>query len=191
MQQIQSVPLCPPDYARSDFQDQIVAPSQCPQCLDNHGLHRHGRYLRSVSWCLRIVSIWVARFLCRRCRRTVSRLPDWALSYRLVNAQTTQRFLDGERTDPEIAHWRAILHSYEKDLDAFAPQLIRTVHTGLGMPPPLPTEPPWPWIKKACVTLQSATRQLISQFRITLFGRYRCHQPCGFDRPRSAGMTGG
>ena len=113
---------------------------------------------------------------------------------RLVNVFTTQRYLDGQRDEhgsSEISRWESILRSYQKRIDSFGPTLIRSVNTGLGVPPPTPGQPVWPWIRKACGTLQSAARQLISTFRITLFARYRCHQPCGFDKPHSAGMTGG
>lgn len=111
----------------------------------------------------------------------MSLLPEWALSYRLVNAFTTQRYLEGERATPEVSCWESLLRSYEKRIDHFAATLIRAIHTGLGVRPSAPTEPVWPWIKKACGTLQNATRQLVSQFGITLFARYRCHQPCGFE----------
>jgi hypothetical protein len=121
-------------------------------------------------------------------------LPDWCLSYRQVNAVTTQRYLDGhydQQGDLEISRWEYLLRLYQRQIDSFGPTLTRFLHTGLGVPPPPPGQPPWPWIRKACGTLQSAARQLVSTFRITLFGRYRCHQPCGFDKPRSAGMTRG
>lgn len=191
MQQILPVPINVIEYVKSDYQDQIANPSHCPNCNDTHGLHRHGTYKRWISWCLDVVRILVARFLCSKCGRTVSCLPDWALSYRLINVFTTQRYLDGEGGDREMFQWETVLRSYQKRIDSFAPTLVRSVNTGLGAPPSKPGQPLWPWIKKACGTLQSAARQLVSTFRITLFGRYRCHQPCGFDKPLSAGMTGG
>ena len=194
MQQIMPVSISVPEYVESDYQDQIPNPTHCPNCNDTQGLLRHGTYQRWVSWCLKLIRITVARFLCRKCGRTLSCLPDWALSYRQVNVFTTQRYLDSQLDEPEdseISQWKPILRSYQKRIDSFGPTLIRSLNTGLGVPPPEPSRPPWPWIQKACGTLQSAARQLVSTFRITLFGRYRCHQPCGFDKPRSAGTTGG
>jgi len=191
MQQILPVPINVVEYVKTNYQDQIASPSHCSHCNDTQGLWRHGTYGRWISWCLETVRILVARFLCRKCGRTVSCLPDWALSYRRVNVHTTQRYFDGERGEREMFQWESLLRSYQKRIDSFAPTLIRSVNTGLGAPPSKPGQPLWPWIKKACGTLQSAARQLISTFRITLFGRYRCHQPCGFDKPHSAGMTGG
>ncbi len=66
---------------------------KCPNCNDTQGLSRHGTDDRWISWCLDAIRILVARFLCPKCGRTVSCLPDWALSYRRVNVHTTQRYL--------------------------------------------------------------------------------------------------
>ena len=192
MQQIIPVSITVPEYVSSNYLDQIPNPTRCPQCHDTQGLLRHGTYQRWVSWLAELIRVTIARFLCRKCGRTLSCLPDWCLSYRQVNAFTTQRYLDDECDEQEdlgISSWEYLLRSYQRRIDSFGPTLIRRLHTGLGIAPPQPDQPPWPWIRKACGTLQSAARQLVSTFRITLFGRYRCHQPCGFDKPRSAGTT--
>lgn len=44
----------------------------------------------------------IARFLCVGCGRTISYLPDFALSYRLVQARTFAAFLDGEHARREV-----------------------------------------------------------------------------------------
>ena len=114
MQQILPVPINVIEYVKSNYQDQIASPSRCSNCNDTQGLCRHGTYGRWISWCLETVRILVARFLCRKCGRTVSCLPDWALSYRRVNVHTTQRYLDGERGEREIFQWESLLRSYSE-----------------------------------------------------------------------------
>ncbi len=63
-----------------------LRPSSCPGCDqlahpagERLGIVGHGTYTRQVlgleSWCSRAV-IWVRRFVCRGCRRTISVLPD-------------------------------------------------------------------------------------------------------------------
>jgi hypothetical protein len=71
------------------------------------------------------------------------------------------------------------LRAYASRLAAFAPELIRTVGSGLGLAPPLAPEGVWPWLKKAGDSLATVTRQLVGTFRVGLFQRYQCHQPTG------------
>lgn len=177
MQRIYPCPLTPDQYVRSGAHQQIIPESVCPRCGQAGPLHRHGTYARGLTTLLgRVLLLLVARFLCPSCRRTLSYLPSFALSYRLVSAPTVQAFLDGETQRRDVMAWRSLLLCYRRRLDAFAPKVIRAVGAGLGRPPP--TSPPlWPWLKKACGSLAAATRQLVSEFQITLFHRYQCHQP--------------
>jgi hypothetical protein len=92
-----------------------------------------------------VISIIVARFLCLACRCTVSYLPSFALSYRLVNAQTVDAFLQGELQRDDVQRNQEILQTYRRRILAFAPALIAAVGAGLGVAPP-ERPPVWDWI---------------------------------------------
>jgi hypothetical protein len=176
MQRIYSISLSPEQYNTQESHRQIVPETTCPACSRCDSLHRHGTYWRWVTCSLgQAISITVARFLCLACRCTVSYLPSFALSYRLVNAQTVDAFLQGELQREDVQRNQELLQTYKRRMLAFAPVLIATVGAGLGMAPP-ERSPVWGWIKKACGSLTAATRQLVIGFRITLFDRYQCHQ---------------
>jgi len=90
---------------------QVIAERRCPRCERSGRLHRHGVYGRGVTGTAgQIMVILVARFLCLVCGRTVSYLPSFALSYRLVGAATLEAFLDGARERRDIARWESLLH---------------------------------------------------------------------------------
>jgi len=180
MQRIHSTSLLPEQYETQEAYRQIFPESTCPACQKCDSLHRHGFYSRWVTSSLgKVISIWVARFLCYACRCTISYLPDFALSYRFVNAQTLEAFLEGKLHQEDVqCNWE-VLHTYKRRMLAFAPVLMATLGAGLGVAPP-EGPPIWQWIKKACGSLESATRRLVMEFRITLFHRYQCHQiPAG------------
>jgi hypothetical protein len=119
----------------------------------------------------------IARFLCVGCALTISYLPDFALSYRLVQAGSFEAFLDGQRGRRDVQTWETVLQSYQRRMLANAALVVRVVGCGFGRAPPTPTQGLWPWLKEACGSIESATRRLVTDFRITLFNRYRCHQP--------------
>jgi Domain of unknown function (DUF6431) len=56
-------------------------PNRCPLCQARCCFLAHGFYYRTVVHLDFDDSIPVRRYLCRRCRRTVSRLPDFVLPY--------------------------------------------------------------------------------------------------------------
>jgi transposase-like protein len=179
MQRIYSVSLTPEQYQATEAHLQVVPESTCPKCGGAGPLHRHGYYGRGVTNQLgKILVLLIARFLCQVCRKTVSYLPDFALSYRLVQAPTVQAFLAGDTPTPAVQTWWTVLLSYRRRMAAFAPTVLRTVGPGLGVPPPA-APPLWPWLKKACGSLAAATRQLVADFQLTLFHRYQCHQGQG------------
>jgi transposase-like protein len=177
VQRIYPCELAPEQYVQSSAHQQVIPESVCPRCGQAGPLHRHGTYARGLTNLLgQVLLLLIARFLCPACRRTLSYLPSFALSYRLVAAPTVQAFLEGEHQRRDVQTWWTVLRSYRRRMEAFAPELIRTVGAGLGRAPPAPAAL-GPWLKKACGSLQAATRQLVTEFRITLFARYQCHQP--------------
>jgi hypothetical protein len=61
-------------------------PSVCDKCLsDAGGFHAHGRYQRRLktmrNWRLTEVLIWIQRWLCVRCRHTISTKPPDVISH--------------------------------------------------------------------------------------------------------------
>ena len=82
-----------------------------------------------------------------------------------------------------------MLQSYRRRTLVNAAAVVRVVGCGFGRAPPATAEGLWPWLKEACGSMSSATRRLVTDFQITLFKRYQCHQPAGSEQKaqRSAG----
>lgn len=180
MQRIYACRWTVEEYVTTEAHRQIICESICANCFKAVKLHRHGRYQRwMITLLAQVVLIWVARFLCPLCRRTLSYLPDFAFSYRPLQPESFQGFLEGQTDRPDVRSYRARLRIYQRRIEAFCPELIRTVGSALGRPPLRPPKGLWRWIKKAGDGLRPLTRSLATDFRITLFGRYRCHQPGG------------
>ncbi len=96
MQRIYASGLTLEKYLELEGHRQVIAETACPHCGRLGGLHRHGAYERGITTQLgQVVVILIARFLCRWCAKTISYLPEWALSYRLLHTATVEAFLDG------------------------------------------------------------------------------------------------
>jgi hypothetical protein len=166
-------------YVSSEAHRQVIAEPVCPQCRRGQSLRRHGSYGRWVTSEIGVVVlILVARFLCAGCRRTVSYLPSFALSYRVIGAASFEAFLNGDRRSVAVRRWEDLLKSYERRMHAFHPELLHVVGRGFGRAPPA-GKAFWPWLKEACGSMTAATRRLVEHFKITVFRSYQCHQPCG------------
>ena len=179
MQRIFPCELTPEEYVATEGHRQVRPELVCPRGGGCAGrLHRHGTYERGITTSIgKIVLMLIARFLCAGCGRTISYLPDFALSYRLVLARTFEAFLDGERARRDVQTWETVLQSYRRRTLVNAAAVVRVMGCGFGRAPPVPAEGLWPWLKEACGSMSSATRRLVTDFRITLFNRYQCHQP--------------
>lgn len=178
MQRIYCSPWTPEEYESQEASGQIIPESTCANCHQAVTLHRHGRYRRWVATLLgKLLYLWIARFLCPLCRRTTSYLPDFALTYRLLGPQTLEGYLQGELDRPDVRTFRDLCASYKRRLDRFAPELIRTVGAGLGIVAPRSLQALWPWLREAGKGLRPLTRRLVTDFKIGLLRRYRCHQP--------------
>lgn len=180
MQRLYPCPWTPEEYQATEAFRQIIAEPTCPICLKGSHLHRHGRYQR---WFLtrpaKFMLLWVARFLCPLCRRTVSYLPDFVLSYRPIQPETFEAFISHQLDDPDVRSQRDRLRRYQLKAEAFAAELFGVIGSTFGRPPPELECGFWPWIKKAGEGLRPFTRRLVSDFGITLFKRYHCHQSAG------------
>lgn len=178
MQIIYPVPVTPEQYVAEKFHQRIRCPECCPNCRSAQTLEALGYYWRYCSQRLtQALIIWVRRFLCRRCRVSVSCLPDFAQPYRFVNTPTIQAAFNGERHRPEVQHWSALIGTYWRRLIKHLPPLLRIVGSAFGRCSPEEPELFWKLLKRACGSLATATRQLVDRFRTCLFGTYRCHQP--------------
>jgi ribosomal protein S27AE len=176
MQRVWLCRLTPELYQQTEGHRQVRPERLCPHCGSAVGLQRHGTYGRWITTLIgALLRLVVARFLCPRCRRTVSYLPDFALSYRTVHAESFQAYLEGDCQRRDVQTWQGLLRTYERRLHAWAPTLIRTVGAAFGRAPPLAAGV-WPWLKGACGDLRAATRQLVTVFQISLLNRYQCHQ---------------
>lgn len=168
------------EYLASQAHLQIVPDSVCPSCHRATPLHRHGCYERwMVSVLGALLRLLIARFLCPLCRRTISYLPDFSLTYRLLGPDSFAAFLDGRHDRPDVRRWGSLLHSYRRRFEAFGRELVRTVGAGLGLAPPLAPQGLWPWIQRAGDGLATVTRRLVTVFKTGLLRRYQCHQPAG------------
>jgi transposase-like protein len=177
MQRIHPCELTAEQYIATEAHRQVRAGTVCPRCGKSGPLHRHGVYKRGITGALgQVLCILIARFLCLACRGTVSYLPSFALSYRLVQAATFEAFLEGKFGRRDVQTWQTLLQQYGRRMARYAVDVFRIVGCGLGRAPPAAAGV-WPWLKTACGSLSSATRQLVTVFQITPFKRYHCHQP--------------
>jgi hypothetical protein len=180
MQRIFSSPWTPEEYVATQAHRQIIPDSVCPSCERATPLHRHGNYPR---WVVSVLgALWrlrIARFFCPLCRRTISYLPDFALTYRVLGPDSFGAYLDERHERPDVRRWWTLLSTYRRRFEAFGAELIRSVGAGLGLAPPLSPQGLWPWIKRAGDSLTTVTRRLVTTFRIGLLRRYQCHQPAG------------
>jgi hypothetical protein len=173
VQRIYESGLTAEQYVAMEGHRQVIAGS-CPGC--HRRLQRHGSYGRGVSGVTgHVVEIRVARFVCAKCRRTVSYLPSFCLSYRLVGVATLEAYLEGRHGGRDVQVRVSLLSNYLRRMMGFARELIRIVGFGLGLSPPKGAWV-WPWLKEACGGLAAATRQLVTLYGITTFRRYQCHQ---------------
>lgn len=179
MQRIYFTALTPEQYIATEAHRQVIGDRVCPRC-EKGRLYRHGTYGRGITGLVgQVLGLFVARFLCLACGGTVSYLPSFALSYRLVQAATFEAFLDGRFNRVDVQRRQSVLEDYRRRMTRFGVVVVRTVGCGFGRAPPAEGGAVWPWLKTACGGIESATRLLVAQFRITAFKRYQCHQPAG------------
>lgn len=176
MQKIYPVSLTPKEYLEQHFEEPVQKPENCLNCGGAHCLEALGYYGRWISHLLDVFRIRVRRFLCLQCRIRISRLPEFAQPYRVVNTQTVEAGFNGEGAR-EVQDWGWLVLAYWKKYTAHLPELVRTVGNAFG-PCPVKVGPQdfWKILLQDCGDLAAATGQLVRQFRTCLVGSYRCHQ---------------
>jgi transposase-like protein len=88
-------------YAKLGKRNPCPRPVQCPWCGCEHSLIGHGYYRRKAKDDERAYTLWVKRWLCKGCGRTLSVLPNFLLNFRhylvgVIQAVMVVRFEDGQ-----------------------------------------------------------------------------------------------
>lgn len=139
MQQVITLLSSPEQYAEKGLGRTVSRPAVCPYCTSGAALEAHGYYQRWVSAFEpvgRLVRIRVRRSFCRRCELTVSLLPSFALTYRLLNSELVRWFLTGQPLRGAEQRWQALLQRYCARVERFCPQLIALIGREFGLTPP-------------------------------------------------------
>ena len=179
MQIIRAVQVSADHYASTSFHQGIEPPVECPHCDAIDTLKALGYYSRNVTSTKHgVLRIFVRRFRCRLCGKTVSILPSFAQPYRLVLNATTNEFFGGTLGTNALS-WLPLLQQYWNRFTKRIPEIDRVIRSVVERSPPHPDAAGW-WqvIVAAFGNLEKITATLVSRFGVTLFGRYRCHSPC-------------
>jgi hypothetical protein len=176
VQTIYPTTLTPLQYLEEGAAKQVKRPENCANCGGANCLEALGYYWRYISHLLECLRIPIRRFLCLRCRVSISCLPDFAQPYRVVNSPTVEAGFNGGKARAEV-HWGSLIAVYWKKFTAFLQSLLRAVGNAFG-PCPLQAraEDFWKLILQQCGSLAAGTEELVGKFRVCLFGKYRCHQ---------------
>ncbi len=68
-------------YADRGKENDFPLVKHCPHCQSPRALYRHGCYERYALTAEGEYRLWIARYRCRECRKTVSVLPSFLLPY--------------------------------------------------------------------------------------------------------------
>jgi hypothetical protein len=172
----------PEEYVRDGAQRKVVRPADCPICGKLGVMRGHGYYSRSVSGPgrIRLLLIWIRRFLCLACRRTTSMLPDFAQPYRLVATDTVDKYFSDTRDGAEVNVWLELLARYQKRFEDRIPETRAALEKeyNFGV---LPLEAMDLWLV-VCRNFDGArgfTARFAREVGMTVFGIYGCHRPAG------------
>jgi Domain of unknown function (DUF6431) len=178
MQIIRAVQVSADHYASTNFHQCIKSPVECPHCDARDALKALGYYSRNITSTKRgILRIFVRRFRCRCCGRTVSILPSFAQPYRLVLNVTISEYFGGTLATTALS-WLSLLKQYWNRFTNWLPEIDNTIRSLVERSPPQPDATGWWQVMAATFgDLDKITTALVRQFGVTLFGRYRCHSP--------------
>jgi hypothetical protein len=179
MQLLRAFEIDPEGYVREDVHLKVRPPTFCPHCSSAGTLWSLGYYQRSISrFTAGLLRLSIRRFRCRACGKTVSILPSFAQPYRFVQNLTIERFVRGGPWTNDVIRSLPLLQIYWRRFVAWLPDLATSLGETLPRPPPNVDAKEW-WMRLLVLHggLNSTTGILVSSYRITLFGRYQCHQP--------------
>ena len=179
MQILRAVQVSADHYVSTRFHQGIKPPIECPHCDARDALKALGYYCRNITSTKRgVLRIFVRRFRCCICGRTVSILPAFVQPYRLVLNSTINEFFGGTLGATALS-WLPLLQQYWNRFTKWIPEINRIIKSVVERSPPHPDAAGW-WqvIVAAFGDIEKITGTLVSSFGVTLFGRYRCHSPC-------------
>ena len=85
------------EYRIHDLQKRCVCLERCPLCGKMHCLIGHGYYLRKPKGLIAghdVGMVWIKRWFCKLCHRTISVLPDFLLAFRHYVVPVIQAVLE-------------------------------------------------------------------------------------------------
>jgi hypothetical protein len=99
----------------------------------------------------------------------------------LIHNSTIDRFFCDE-SPADALWWQPLLEQYWNRFTNWIPELARLIGSKLTRSPPHSDSPAW-WdlIVAAFGNLERITIAIVSRYRVTMFGRYRCHSPAARD----------
>ena len=180
MQLIYAIDIDPEQYVAESFHKRMRPPAKCPHCCRAKTLWAWGYYSRNLSQVgVKALLIFIRRFLCRYCRKTVSLLPAFAQPYRFVRNRAIENYVRGHLLPGEVIRHLDLLSRYWRRFCLWRPELERTIGHALERAPPKDHMKAWRSLLAIRGDLGSTTQNLVTGFQITPFGRYRCHRPNG------------
>ena len=178
MQIIRAVPISVDDYVATSVHKRVEPPCKCPQCDATNALRALGYYSRNVTSTKRgVLRVFVRRFRCCECGKTVSLLPSFVQPYRLVLNVTINEFFGGTLSTNALS-WLPLLKQYWNRFSGWLPRIDRIIRSVVSRSPPhSDAAGRWKVMAATFGNLEKITTALVGQFGVTLFGRYRCHSP--------------
>lgn len=164
MQIIRPVAVSPEQYANEDLQQTIKPPTRCPHCGAQEALMALGYYSRHLTSVERsVLRIFVRRFRCCICQKTVSILPSFAQPYRLVLNVTINEFFNGTVSAHGLK-WLSLLKQYWNRFKKWLPAVESTIASLVERSPPSSDPIGW-WqiIVQEFGNLESITTTLVSR----------------------------
>ena len=179
MQIIVRVKCSPEEYLGEQRQTSMSRPKLCPNCGQAGMLVALGYYERWVAGMgAADLQLSIRRFRCRACGRSISVLPDSAQPYRLIRNAVIEDYFNGGVDRAGVQRRHSLLGCYWRRFTRWLPDLRHEIGRSFGRAPPASAPQTW-WnfIIAFAGDLRRATQRLIAKMRVTIFGRYRCHQP--------------
>jgi hypothetical protein len=177
MQLLVSYQGAPESYVQSGAERRMTPPTPCPNCGCHRKLRLLGYYERFVSTMAGgLARMKVRRFRCRDCRLTVSLLPDFCISYRLVRGESVARFLRGDGIEAPDLPWQDLLFNCQKKFSAWIPELEELLHVGFGVQcQGLSPKQAWIGMETHFGDWTKARFQILAKCGATMLGRFCCH----------------
>jgi len=161
-------------YAGCNPHEVVGKPECCGHC-GGRDFHRHGTYPRGLCEVSRVLKILVARFLCVICFKTTSRLPNFAISYRLLALALVARYFVSTPEERSGFSHEELLRRYARRWASWCPELLAQIGAGLGRIRARDPCGVWKELGRRTGSHTAVNSKLITVFGLSLLGRYRIH----------------